>query len=156
MDVTLTLENVGAAELPDAVKVKLYVGNSPDPVAVSYLQQPLPAGARTELTKTISMPAAIGLYEVYAVVNEDKSVKELLYANNTSERIRVKTVAPFSATVSTDKSVYQPGEEMRITGRIAGDVTAESAVEVYIVNGGLRQTLTATTDAEGNRRDISP
>lgn len=150
VDVTLTLENVGAAELPDAVKVKLYVGNSPDPVAVSYLQQPLPAGARTELTKTISMPAAIGLYEVYAVVNEDKSVKELLYANNTSERIRVKTVAPFSATVSTDKSVYQPGEEMRITGRIAGDVTAESAVEVYIVNGGLRQTLTATTDAEGN------
>ncbi len=149
VDVSLTLENAGAAELPDATRVDLYVSNSSAPVAVLYLKEALPAGGRTELAKTISMPAAIGSYEIYAVVNDDKTVKELLYANNTSGRVRVKTVAPFSATVSTDKSVYQPGEEMRITGRIAGAVTDSSKVEVYVINAGLRRIIEATADAGG-------
>lgn len=149
-DVTLTLENVGAAELPDATKVEIYVSNSSTPFATLHTQQVLVAGGRIEMDRKITLPSAIGTYDVYAVVNGDKSVKELLYANNTSEHIKVKTIAPFSATVSTDKSVYSQGEEMLITGHIAGNATAETAVEVYIINEGLRQTLTAQTDAGGN------
>ncbi len=149
-DVTLTLENVGAAELPDATKVEIYISNSSTPFATLYTQQVLAAGDQIEMSRKITMPSTIGSYDVYAVVNGDKSVKELLYANNTSEHIKIKTIAPFSATVFTDKSVYSQGEEMQITGHVTGNATAESAVEVYIINEGLRQTLMSQTDAEGN------
>lgn len=149
-DVNVTVGNIGAAELPEVTKVSLYLSNSSSPIATLYTPKALAAGEQTELSKTIVIPKNVGTYEVYAVVNEGRSVKELLYVNNTSEKVSVKTVAPFSAYVSTDKSVYQQGEDIVVSGNVSGSGIAGADVEVYIINDGLRQTIKATTDAGGS------
>lgn len=150
VDVSVTISNIGAAELPEVTKIGIYVSNSSNPVANLYTQQSLASGEQVTLNKVITLPAAVGNYEIYAVANDGQAVKELLYVNNTSEKISVKTTSPFSAIVSTDKNVYQQGEAVQISGSVIGNNTTDTEVEVYIINDGLRQTLKATTDANGN------
>lgn len=149
IDVSITICNMGAAELPEVTKTGLYINNSSVPVATLYTQQPLAPGEHVTLSKTITLPASVGKYEIYAVVNDGQSVKELLYVNNTSKRITVKTTSPFSATVSTDKAVYQQGEAIQVSGRVSGNATADTEVEVYVINEGLRQTIKTATDESG-------
>lgn len=145
---TMTLANAGVTELPAIVRTNVYLANSQ--VAAAYNQQPVPAGGRTELTATFTLPANPGTFDVQARVNESKSVAELIYTNNSSPRAALSVVSPYKAALSTDKAVYAQGEPVRITGRLAGEAIAGAEVEVYIINGGARQTVAATTGADGS------
>ena len=148
IDVTVTITNTGSLDLPSQTKTAVYLNSSQQ--VVMYNQTTLAPGESATMTKTITMPTQVGTYQIYAVVNPDHKVKELVTSNNTSERVSVTLLAPFSATLTTDKDVYEPGETIVFSGTVSGNVAEGTEVEVYYICNGLRRTLTATTDANGN------
>ena len=150
IDVSVTISNVGAAVLPEVTKTGVYISNSSSPVTYMYTQQALAPGEQVTLSKTVTLPGTVGTYDIYAVANDGNEVKELLYVNNTSKKIAVKTVAQFSATVAVDKKIYQQGEKVTVSGKLTGNSTAGADVEVYVINDGLRQTIKTTSDADGS------
>lgn len=150
IDVSVTISNVGAAVLPEVTKTGVYISNNSSPVTYMYTQQALAPGEQVTLSKTVTLPSTVGTYDIYAVANDGNEVKELLYVNNTSKKIAVKTVAPFSATVAVDKKIYQQGEKVTVSGKLTGNSTAGADVEVYVINDGLRQTIKTTSDADGS------
>ena len=148
--VEATLANTGSHELPELTKVGIYISNSSAPVATLYLQNSLPAGGTVVLTREINMPQAIGTYNVYAVANDGNGVAEINTSNNSSRMISVRTVSPYSVSVTTDKAVYNPGEKALISGRITGTDVADKAVELYVINDNYRHVMSTRTDAAGN------
>lgn len=146
---TLTLENAGSYPLPEQTKVGFYLSSSNTPAATAYLQAPLAPGSSIELSREITLPSTLGGYGIYAVANDGNAVKELLTTNNTSQIARVTVVAPYRASLSTDKDVYAQGEPVTITGHLNGSATDGRKVEIYVINDGYRHTIEATTDASG-------
>ena len=147
---TIEIANGGAAELPAETVIKIYRRGESSAVATVYTPDALGVGNTVTVTKRITLPATVGTNTYYAVVNETHSTAELSFNNNTSKEINVKTVAPFSVTIYTDKAVYAHGEKIQITGKLAGNKIAETDVELYLMNEGTRQTQRVTTDEEGN------
>lgn len=148
--VKLNLSNTGNATLPEQTPIYFYLSNSSKSVATAYLQEDLAAGESTEIIRTLTMPKAVGSYKLYAVVNEEKIVKELLYTNNTSASIDLATESPFGYTVAVGKAQYKQGEAVSINGTVSGQDIANKAVEIYVVNEGYRHAIEATTDAKGS------
>jgi hypothetical protein len=97
----------------------------------------------------VTLPDNVGDRVFYAIVNETRSVAELLYTNNTSEELTVTAISPFTAAVQTDKAVYRQGDLVIISGQISGDRTANAQIDVYMVNAGARDVKPVTTDANG-------
>ena len=48
------------------------------------------------------------------------------------------------------KAIYAPGEKVVISGKAKGKDIAQKSVEVYIVNGGYRHTITTQTQDDGS------
>ena len=147
---TLTIEvtNDGAAVLPAEVSVKLYLRGG-SAVGTVYTSEAIAVGGSLTVTKTITLPTTVGRNSFYAVVNEGNAIQELTYNNNTSEDVVVNIVAPYTVTVSTDKTIYKQGEKIQITGKLTGKNTANAEVDLYIINEGLRQVQKVITDAQG-------
>jgi hypothetical protein len=155
--VKMMLANTGYAALPEQTPVYFYLSNSNKSVATAYLQEALAAGDSTEIVRTLTIPKAVGNYRLYAVVNEEKTVKELLYTNNTSASIDIATVSPFGYTIAVDKTQYKQGETVSVTGAVSGRDIANKTVEIYVVNEGYRHTIEVTTDANGGfKADYTP
>ncbi len=149
-DVSVTVTNEGAAALPSQTKINIYISGTSARIASAYTQEALEPGQSATVVKTLTLPQTPGDFTLRAVVNEEQDVKELIYLNNVYEKVALKLMPSFTATVATDKPTYVAGEAVHITGRVAGSATAGTDVEVYIINGGVRQTLTAKADAAGN------
>lgn len=148
-EITLTVCNDGAAVVPELTKVFVYLDDTGTKLTTFYTQEELAVGGKVTMTKKVKFPNLTGEHKVYAVVNEEKAVKELVYSNNTSEFAAVKMLPKFTAAVMTDKSTYLAGDTIVISGQVTGDVPAGSFVEVYVINNGIRYTLEATTDEDG-------
>ena len=145
-EISIVVTNDGAAVLPAGTTVTLYeIGTS----RMLRTTRALAVNETETLTATVTLPSTIGSGRYYAIVNESNTVKELNYNNNTSASVTIHTISPFTASVSTDKTVYKQGESVQISGQLTGNQTAEQTVEVYVINEGARQTLTAKTDATG-------
>lgn len=141
----VTVENAGSYELPEMTKVGIYLGDGSSPCATIYMQEALAPGASIELSREITLPQAVGSYRAYAVANDGQAVKELLYSNNMSAVLTVKTLSPFSTSVQTDKSIYRQGETVGISGQVKGTGVAGKSVEVYVINGGYRHVVPDVT-----------
>ena len=144
--VDITLANYGDLDLPEMLPVTVYADGK---VAKKlYLQQPLTPGEELTLSTEITLPSKVGFCEVYAVANEEKTVKETLFTNNRSATTRVTLTSPYSLTVKTAKPLYKQGENVAITGNVtSGKVSGE--VEIFIINGGVRQTISVSPDDNG-------
>lgn len=139
--------NMGSLRLQEAVQVDLMLDGKN--VATAYTAQYIaPAGAE-DVTMTFNLPEATGSYQLTAVVNGNKNAKEHLYTNNSSMPVEVHVKAPYTAVVTVGEAIYDPGEEVAISGQLTGESISDVDVEVYVVNSGARQTLTAHTDATG-------
>ena len=149
VEVTLTVANIGVTELPELTQVNIYMESSSEPVSTIYMQQALPAGGEAAMSKTITLPKAVGLYEIYAVANDDRKVAELLYVNNTSDKAEVNVIAPYTVSAAAGKTVYKQGEDIEISGNVAGDVPADTEVEVYVIYNGYRHVINVKADAQG-------
>ena len=146
--------NEGAAPLPEQTVVKLYRKGVKEAVATLHTQAAIAVDDSMTLARRIALPDEVGGHVYYATVNEERTVTELQYTNNTSAEVTVNALSPFVATVQTDKNVYTQSEPVVITGqiRVVDGATAEAGTkaEVYFVNDGARTTEEVETDADGN------
>lgn len=147
---SLSIANQGSYVLPEQTKIGFYFDSAATPADVAYLQDNLAAGESTTMTREITLPATVGEHKLYAVVNDGQGVKELLYTNNTSDVLNISTVAPISMETKVAKAIYAPGEKVVISGKAKGKDIAKKNVEVYIVNGGYRHTITTQTQDDGS------
>ena len=146
---TVVVTNEGAAVLPSEVSVKIYRRGESTAVATLYTSEVLAIGASQTLTRTVVLPTSVGTHDYYAIVNEANSVSELSYTNNTSVEASIQTTAPFTVTVNTDKQIYIQGEKVQISGQLTGNGTANTDIDLYMINEGARQVKTIKTDASG-------
>lgn len=147
---SLSIANQGSYVLPEQTKIGFYFDGAATPADVAYLQDNLAAGESTTMMREITLPATVGEHKLYAVVNDGQGVKELLYTNNTSDVLNISTVAPISMETKVAKAIYAPGEKVVISGKAKGKDIAQKNVEVYIVNGGYRHTITTQTQDDGS------
>lgn len=147
---SLSIANQGSYVLPEQTKIGFYFDGAATPADVAYLQDNLAAGESTTMTREITLPSTVGEHKLYAVVNDGQGVKELLYTNNTSDVLNIATVAPISMETKVAKAIYAPGEKVVISGKAKGKDIAKKSVEVYIVNGGYRHTITTQTQDDGS------
>lgn len=147
---SLSIANQGSYVLPEQTKIGFYFDGAATPADVAYLQDNLAAGESTTMIREITLPATVSEHKLYAVVNDGQGVKELLYTNNTSDVLNIATVAPISMETKVTKSIYTPGEKVVISGKAKGKDIAQKSVEVYIVNGGYRHTITTQTQDDGS------
>ena len=147
---SLSIANQGSYVLPEQTKIGFYFDGAATPADVAYLQDNLAAGESTTMMREITLPATVGEHKLYAVVNDGQGVKELLYTNNTSYVLNIATVAPISMETKVAKAIYSPGEKVVISGKAKGKDIAQKSVEVYIVNGGYRHTITTQTQDDGS------
>ena len=102
----------------------------------------------------VPAPSSAGNGRIAVVVNPSGTITELDDANNSAWSEAV-TVSPAYVTedVACDKAVYGSGEKITVTGvAVKPDGVTRAAnveVEVYLVSGGMRRTLTATTGESG-------
>ena len=147
---SLSIANQGSYVLPEQTKIGFYFDSAATPADVAYLQDNLAAGESTTMMREITLPSTVGEHKLYAVVNDGQGVKELLYTNNTSDVLNIATVAPISMETKVAKVIYAPGEKVVISGKAKGKDIAKKSVEVYIVNGGYRHTITTQTQDDGS------
>lgn len=147
---SLSIANQGSYVLPEQTKIGFYFDGAATPADVAYLQDNLAAGESTTMMREITLPSTVGEHKLYAVVNDGQGVKELLYTNNTSDVLNIATVAPISMETKVAKAIYAPGEKVVISGKAKGKDIAQKNVEVYIVNGGYRHTITTQTQDDGS------
>lgn len=147
---SLSIANQGSYVLPEQTKIGFYFDSAATPADVAYLHDNLAAGESTTMMREITLPATVGEHKLYAVVNDGQGVKELLYTNNTSDVLNIATVAPISMETKVAKAIYAPGEKVVISGKAKGKDIAQKSVEVYIVNGGYRHTITTQTQDDGS------
>lgn len=149
---TATVTNGGTAPLPSRLPVSFVVSGETVSTFMVYTVSELKPGQSEEVKARFTFPARMEHLTLYAAVNEDHSVGELSYANNATPEIGLSMESPLKAvTVTSDKAVYQIGDNVVFTG----SVTSESKVgevEIYVTNEGHRETLPAAVDANGNFR----
>lgn len=150
MEVSVKVTNNGNAVYPAPSKILLYLNNNSSILSPLYLTEDLQPGTSAVVSKTVTLPASIGGNTLKAEINHDHAIEELLYANNMSENVTIELLPLFTATVAPTKNNYTKGETVTLQGRATGDGTANAEVEVYIIQGGTRLSISAMTDAEGN------
>lgn len=105
------------------------------------------------MTLKFKLPDVTGVQYLLAEVNGEQTQKELSFLNNVSEGRIITLLPKYSVQLQTDKSVYQSGEKVTFSGKATlsnGNGVPDVPVEIYMINSGNRQTLPATTDAQGN------
>lgn len=148
--VNVEITNNGTATLKAPAKVEIISRDSEEVLCTLYTQNDIAVGESESLSNYITLPNTLGKYDILAVVNKEQSIKELQYANNTSATISINLLPLFSATVTTDKTIYMPGDSIVFSGKATGQSVSKSEVEVYIINSGIRQTVKTKTDLQGN------
>lgn len=143
------VKNVGNSILKSGIPVEIAFSGSKEKINFAT-EKPIEAGDSIVFECAYNLPSLTGDYYFEASVNDDGKVQELIYANNSSPKVPVTLLVPFSATAYADKDVYRQGEEVTITGSVKGTAGKNANVEVYLLNDGSRQTLNATSDADGN------
>jgi len=160
VDVGVQIRNEGIVRLPSYQGVEIFYTkdslnlNTSAPYLLNtfYTTKDVAAGKSELFTTTATLPDLTGKYYLFAVVNSGQKTKELSYLNNTSKPVRLVIQAPYTALVNSDKTIYKPNQLVALSGNVVARGNSEIAgvpVEIYLINNGDRQTLTATTDASG-------
>lgn len=150
VEVSVMVANKGAIPLPSQTKINLYLSNSTDVLATLYTQTAIAVGASEEVIKKVQLPNITGEFTLTAKVNEEQSVKELLYINNSSVPVTLRILPKYTAKIETDKSIYGQGEKVVIKGTVTGSAIDKVAVDIYIINSGYRKVINAITDENGS------
>ena len=147
IELTIVVKNSGNALLRKGTPVSVYLGT--ENVLTINTDQILSAGASTTMQAIYTLPKKTGDFTLMAVVNANKRIGELLYTNNSSEEVPIRIVPCIQLTAKTDKTVYQQGDTVYVSGVATGTKNAKAQVEVYFIRDDIRQTVSTTTDDQG-------
>ena len=151
--ISIDLANGGNEPLATNAPITVYVSRDYEriPIATLYNQQAVGVDEVLTVSETVTMPELTGFWKLYAVLNEDHSVKELVYNNNTSSETDLHLLPPYTATVKVERKSYSQKETaVNLTGKVSGSKISNVPVEVYFILDGVRDTMEVTTDATGN------
>ena len=143
------VKNSGNASLRSTTPVEISFSGRNEKVKLT-IGKTVAVGDSAVIEYNYDLPAITGSHTFEATVNAIGKVPELIYANNTSEKVSITILSPFSLTAQVDKDIYQQGESIHVYGVATGSAGKNAKVEVYFINEGARQTVSATTDEEGN------
>lgn len=149
VSVSVKVVNDGVTSLQAGTEIKLYNKGNSNSIATLTTTKDIPADGFEVLERVITLPNTVGNHVYYAVVNESKKVNELVFTNNTSSELTIKVTSPFTAIVQTDKTVYRQGNNVTISGRLQGEQTANTTIDVYMVNDGVREVKSTRTNGLG-------
>lgn len=149
VELTLVVKNIGSGLLSEGTPVKLVLSDKSYPVMLKTGAS-LSSGESTTMTTNYELPLLTGIYSFQAIVNPSGRVEEAVTINNMSQEIPIVITPNYQVTAITDKTEYAQGEVITVTGKATGTKSAFADVEVYFVNDGMRQTVKAKTDSEGN------
>ena len=146
--VDVTIANIGVAEIP--ARSTFVVSIAGETLAMTIADAIAPMQEKV-VTLNMKAPAIPGDYTVSVECNKDFAFAELQTYNN-SLSVPLAVASAFDFSVTTDRTVYQIGETVKISGHVSAlkGNAANVSVEPYIVCYGMRQVLSATTDADGN------
>ncbi len=148
VNVDVTVHNQGAAGLAKGITVNLYFAGSR--VAQFALPSTLPIDSSVTFNTEVTLPENVGRYTLYATVNEDKQVKEIVHTNNRSDNRYITATPSFVVlSMNASKMVCMPGDSVILTGQLGGSKAANAVVEVYAVNNGYRTATKVTADNSG-------
>ena len=148
--ISAVVSNTGNYKLPKNTPITFYLNSSSSAAGTASLPFDLAVGESVTVNAKVTLPSYIGTYNVYSVINEEKQVKELSYANNSSKFISIKAVSPFTISVNSDKAIYNKEESVLITGVVEGKDVAGKEIEVYVINSNYRHTIKAITGQDGH------
>jgi len=157
-EITATVANQGNNILVKGSKVEYYLSKSKNTqdgtlLATAELSSDIESGGQLEFVKTIQLPDKAGDYYIIVVLNSDRKIDELSFANNQGE-LPVKLTPAYSATVATDKTLYKSEEAVTVSGIAKytdNTPAANKDIEVVISNNsGFVRTYTVTTNGSGN------
>lgn len=148
--VNVTVKNGGSATLPVGQVINIYYGGSETSIATITTEKDIAAGEEVTISRAITMPIATGKYFLSAKINEQQTIKELTYLNNTSANVVISLTPSFTANVTVDKQNYVVGDSVMITGKATGSAAFNANVDIYYINAGVRNVIKSTTDANGN------
>lgn len=145
--VDVTLSNTGVADVPARSTFTVTVAGMPITMTIA---DPISPMQEKTVTLNLTAPSVPGSYSVEVEGNPSYSFPELQMHNN-SLNVPLTVASTFDVTVVTDRANYLIGETVKIIGQIAAlkGAAAGVSIEPYIVCYGMRQVLSATTDAEG-------
>ncbi len=144
----IVVHNQGKGILSSNTPLQLTYSASRTKISLNVGKAVLP-GDSVVVDYNFLVPYTTGEQYFQATVNNGGKVEELVYANNTSERLPITVLAPFSATAKVDKNTYSQDETITVTGTATGSAGRDTDVEVYFINSGARMTVMAHTDSEG-------
>lgn len=145
---TATVKNVGNSNLRSTTSLDFSFSGSKEKGKVNIGKSVAPGDSVT-VEYNYLIPAITGTYTFEATVNADGKIPELIYSNNSSEKVEINVLSPFALTAKADKDIYVQNDSVRISGTASGVAGKNANVEVYIINEGVRQTLNAITDDNG-------
>ena len=153
VELTIMVKNAGNGALSEETPVKVTLSDGSYPV-VLRTEKSLASGESMTLTTSYQLPALTGDYVFQAIVNPTGSVEEVVTSNNMSQEIPITIKPSYQVTAATDKTRYGQGEVITVMGKATGTKNSFADVEVYFVNDGMRQTVKAKTDSEGNYKAL--
>ena len=113
------VHNNGFNNLPEKTQVDIYCGDKL--VETLYTSEALAPGESLQCAYAGIFSDKPGEKEVYVKANQNRSVEEVNFENNTSERIRVYIKPLLTVTeLTTDKGWYATEDPVVITGRCEG------------------------------------
>ncbi|MBR4898957.1 MAG: Ig-like domain-containing protein [Prevotella sp.] len=146
--VDVTIANNGVADIP--ARSTFVISIAGETLAMTIADAIAPMQEKV-VTLNMTAPAIPGDYTVSVECNRDFAFAELQTYNN-SLSVPLAVASAFDFSVTTDRTVYQIGETVKISGHVSAikGNAANVNVEPYIICYGMRQVLSATTDANGN------
>jgi pimeloyl-ACP methyl ester carboxylesterase len=150
----MMIKNSGDAILRKGtpIAIQLWENDKKMKEAMAELDRSIVEGDSITMEYNYAVPALVGDFVLKVVINPNKSVRELLYTNNYSNEINLTINSPLILTAQVDKEIYQPGEEVIITGEAQGVNGRNADIKVYLVNhqGELEEEIMSKTDNEGH------
>ncbi len=118
----------------------------------TYLtRQEIPVGYRLTVSTTEATADDVQMSYVTAYLNPGREFKETNYDNNTSEPLQLNVVAPYTASLMTDKALYDTGQTVSLSGTISGAAKAFATLKLIIRNEeGGEQSFNVVTDENGS------
>lgn len=147
MLLALNIANQGFTNLPEGTEIIVRAGDISKNITLHCQLEP---DGQTIQETSLPVPEKVGEFTCSAIINNDKRVKELCYTNNYSTYLKMRAIAPFKVSLSTDKTAYSQGESVTLTGNINGIFEKQQDVEIYIIADGAKMTWLTAVDSTGH------
>ena len=147
-NIDITFANIGVKEIPARSTYTVSVNGE---ILTLTIAEPIPSMEEKKVSLDFVAPSVPGNYYIGIECNKGRDFDEILEFNNTFGIPFVVNPA-YTYTVETDRTNYQMGDVVKISGKVTALKGGNSGIEVepYIVCYGSRQALLATTDINGN------